>query len=306
MFRGEILDNFNNLDRSYKAYGGLACRKEGVLYKNEPYLLKYPANLKNKNLKGVSLSYANDTVCEHLGCEIFNILGVPSQETLVGVASDKLVVLCKDFTNDSELIEFNKIKTSSSRDLENPESGDITDGNGTNLNNVLEVVRNSYFFTGLNAEEFFWKMFIIDFIIDNPDRNNGNWGLLIKNGKRVFAPIYDCGNCLQSKWDDEKCKNALENASILEDTIWRRKVSFFTDDSGKRVNPYKLIKSGEYPVCSHVLSWILKQDYESVYQFLQECTLISDVKRDFYLKTISARVSMLKSVFAELSKMTLF
>ena len=300
------MKNFNNLDRSYKAYGGLACRKEGVLYKGEPYLLKYPANLKNKDLKGVNLSYANDTVCEYLGCHIFSLLGVPAQDTEIGIASDKLVVLCKDFAIGKELIEFNKIKVSSSRDLKNPENGDITNGEGTNLGNVLEVVRNSYFFEGLNAEEFFWKLFIIDFIIDNPDRNNGNWGLLIENGQRSFAPVYDCGNCLQSKWDDEKCQKALDDDKIFEETVWKRKVCFYTDDDGKRINPFKLIQEGRYPICSMVLAWVLQQDFDAVYQFIQECNLISNVKREFYLKIITARVEMLKNTQENLNNMQLF
>ena len=301
------MNNFNNLSRSYKAYGGRACRKEGVLYEGAPYLLKYPANLRDKHLKGVNLSYANDTVCEHLGCAIFNLLGLPAQETMLGISSDKLVVLCKDFTySGGELIEFNKIKVSSSRDLSDPENGDITNGDGTNLNNVLEVIRNSYFFEGLNVEEFFWKMFIIDFIIDNPDRNNGNWGLLLKDNKRLIAPIYDCGNCLQSKWDDEKCEKAMTTLDAFDDVIWRRKVCFFTDDVGKRINPYKLLKSAEYPISSISLQWVLQQDFDAVFTFIENCNFLSEIKREFYLKTIKSRVELLKTVSADLNPMLIF
>ena len=296
------MNNFNNLTRSYKAYGGLACRKEGVLFQGEEYLLKYPANLKEKHLKGIDLSYANDTVCEYLGCHIFELLGMKAQETLLGIASDKLVVLCKDFTKGASLLEFEKIKTSSSRDLKNPEKGDITNGKGTNLNNTLEVIRNSYFFEGINVEEFFWKMFIIDFIIDNSDRNNGNWGLLLKDGNRELAPVYDCGNCLESKWDDEKCKQALEEESLLEDVVWRRKISFYTDDNEKRWNPYKLIKSGEYPICNMVLLEVLGRDFSLVYDFLMNCEYLTEVKKQFYVTTIRRREAMLREVLSDGTK----
>ena len=300
------MNNFNNLERSYKAYGGMACRKEGVIYNGEPYLLKYPANLRDKHLKGVNLSYANDTVCEHLGSTIFNLLGLPAQETLMGIASDKLVVLCKDFTVDgSTLIEFNKIKVSSSRDLKNPEQGDITHGDGTNLTNVLEVIRSSYFFEGLNAEEFFWKMFIIDYVIDNPDRNNGNWGIMLKDGKRMIAPVYDCGNCLQSKWDDAKCKEVLLDDKLLDEIIWKRKVCYFTDDADKRINPFKLIKSGDYPICTIALKQLLQCDFQSVFDFIQEFELISEIKREFYLKTIKGRIDLLFRALEGLNPMLL-
>lgn len=36
----------------------------------------------------------------------------------------------------------------------------------------------------------------------------------------------------------------------MEDTIWRRNLSFFTDDSGSRIKPLELIKSNHYPICT--------------------------------------------------------
>ena len=286
---GIKMNNFNNLERSWRAYGGLACRKDGVLYQGVPYLMKYPANLKSRDLKGVNLSYANDTVNEYLGSHIFSALGMESQETFLGIASDKIVVLCKDFAVDGELIEFNKIKTTSSRDLPDPEDGDSTDGKGSNVKNTLMVIRNSRFFEGLPAEEFFWKMFVIDFLIDNSDRNNGNWGVLRKGNVRTMAPIYDCGNCLESKWDDSKCEKAMQQTDLLEDVVWRRKVSFFTDDSGKRINPLRLIQSEEFPICTMVLQDILSKDYGAVFELINSCEYLSEIKKEFYCSTFELR-----------------
>ncbi len=49
-------------------------------------------------------------------------------------------------------------------------------------------------------------MFIIDSLIGNTDRHNENWGFLLnKNtGKVEFAPIYDCGSCLNPMLEDEE------------------------------------------------------------------------------------------------------
>lgn len=48
-------------------------------------------------------------------------------------------------------------------------------------------------------------MFVVDALIGNPDRNNGNWGLIYKDHDILgLAPIYDNGNCLFDKWSDEK------------------------------------------------------------------------------------------------------
>lgn len=299
--------NFNNLNRSMQAYGGLACKKDGVIYNGEPYLMKYPANLKDKNLKGVDLSYANDSVNEHLGSNIFRLLGMPAQETLLGIASDKIVVLCKDFAIDCNLIEFNKIKTTSTRDVMESEGSDSTNGAGTNIHGTLEVVRNSMFFEGLPAEEFFWKMFVIDYVIDNPDRNNGNWGILVKNGERTMAPIYDCGNCLESKWDDDKCKKTLAESDLLEDVVWRRKLSFFTDDKGSRIKPISLIKSGEFPLCTLAVKEIIEKDFTEVFRFIRDCECLTNIRKEFYCVTINARIDKLREIYKnELSMMQLF
>ena len=41
-------------------------------------------------------------------------------------------------------------------------------------------------------------MFVIDSLIGNTDRHNGNWGFLVNKStdKIKFSPIYDCGSCL--------------------------------------------------------------------------------------------------------------
>ena len=63
-------------------------------------------------------------------------------------------------------------------------------------------------------------MFIIDSLIGNTDRHNGNWGFLLDNktNKIEFAPIYDCGSCLNPMINDdeiEKLKaNEIKNLAI--------------------------------------------------------------------------------------------
>ena len=61
------------------------------------------------------------------------------------------------------------------------------------------------------TKQKFWDMFVIDSLIGNTDRHNGNWGFLknIKDEKLVFAPIYDCGSCLFAIYTDEKMQECL-------------------------------------------------------------------------------------------------
>ena len=48
-----------------------------------------------------------------------------------------------------------------------------------------------------------FDMMVVDAIIDNPDRNNGNWGVLSTPRGDSLAPVYDNGNAFASKVDDE-------------------------------------------------------------------------------------------------------
>lgn len=107
-------------------------------------------------------------------------------------------------------------------------------------------------------------------------------------------------------WDDEKCRKTLDDARVFEETVWKRKVCFYTDTDGKGINPFRLIKEGQYPICTMVLNWVLQQDFDSVYRFIQECKLLSDIKREFYLRVIKERVELLKNINKDLNSMQLF
>ena len=78
----------DKIEISYLVYGGRACNKLGVIYNDKNYLLKFPGNLKNKNLKNVVLSYSNSPVCEYIGSHIFQMLGIKAHQTLLPGFSD--------------------------------------------------------------------------------------------------------------------------------------------------------------------------------------------------------------------------
>lgn len=60
------------------------------------------------------------------------------------------------------------------------------------------------------------------FFIDNNDRNNGNWGLLIDmtTGERQLAPVYDNGNAFSNKATDETLAALSEDSMVGGRTIY--------------------------------------------------------------------------------------
>ena len=72
-------------------------------------------------------------------------------------------------------------------------------------------------------EEHFWNMFVVDAFIGNPDRNNANWGIIKKaDGSFSIAPVYDNGNCLNNRWDDETMKKVLIDPGIMEHESYKK------------------------------------------------------------------------------------
>ncbi len=127
------LINFDDFEQNQRMYGGTAGRKMGITYEGKEYLLKFPGNLKEQQMKNINLSYSNSPVCEYIGSKIYEIVGLPVHNTILGTRNNKIVVACKDFLGkEDRLYEFDKIKvTFEPRFLDS--SGNETNGVGVDL-----------------------------------------------------------------------------------------------------------------------------------------------------------------------------
>lgn len=84
--------DFTNCPVRNKTYAGANGSKISVIYDGHLYMLKFPsAAALNKDM-----SYANGCISEYLGCHIFETVGIPVQETLLGTytknGKEKIVV----------------------------------------------------------------------------------------------------------------------------------------------------------------------------------------------------------------------
>lgn len=67
-------------------------------------------------------------------------------------------------------------------------------------------------------------MFIVDALLGNFDRHNGNWGILIDEQKQTaeIAPVYDCGSCLYPQLDEKQMETVLHNEDDINQRIYKR------------------------------------------------------------------------------------
>ena len=287
------LVDFNRYEANEKMYGGTAGRKIGIRYEGNDYILKFPGNLKEQNMKNIQVSYSNSPICEYIGSRIYAILGIPVHETILGERKGKVVTACRDFLNEGEkLYEFDKIKVTYEPHFLDS-NGSETNGNGVDLYEILMTIEEHPFLKGVESiKERFWDMFVVDSLIGNPDRNNNNWGIIVlPDGTKRIAPVYDNGNCLNCKWDVRKMEAVLSDTKTIEIESYKGRRCIF-EIKGKAINPYHLMESMKYEDCSKSVKRlvpIIEEKLEKIRQLIEEIPVISDIQKEYYKTMIETR-----------------
>ena len=269
--------DFTNLPVRNKTYAGANGSKISVLYNNELYMLKFPV------VPGINkeMSYANGCISEYLGCHIFESIGIPVQKTMLGTytknGKQKIVVACKDFTAGGLVLQdFASLKNTIIDSAHN--------GYGTELSDIVKTLEEQTAIDPKLLTDWFWDMFIVDALIGNWDRHNGNWGFLYnpETDKISLAPIYDCGSCLFPQADDEIMRKTLDDPAELEIRIFERPFSGIKTN-GQKIQYFKFISSLENKDCNKALKRILPRiDLNKVDKIVDKTPFISDLQRKFY------------------------
>lgn len=276
--------DFTNSIKKNKAYAGANGSKIAVVYNGEQYMLKFPP-FPTIN-KGIS--YTNSCISEYIGCKIFESVGIPAQETILGTYTSngktKIVVACKDFTKPGITIQdFVSLKN---RIIDSERNG-----YGTDLADILSTIEAQ---TSIDSELLktrFWDMFIVDALIGNWDRHNGNWGFLYNaNTDEVsLAPVFDCGSSLYLQADESIMQAVLNDKNELNHRVFDMPLSAITYN-GKKINYFKFISSAEFAECNEALKRITSRiDMEKIFEIIDSTPSITELQKDFYKVMLSER-----------------
>lgn len=276
--------DFTNLPTRNKTYTGANGSKISVMYNNELYMIKFPAVPK----KNKDMSYANGCISEYLGCHIFESIGIPVQETLLGTytknGKEKIVVACKDFTSPNTVLQdFASLKNTIIDSEHN--------GYGVELSDIMRTIEEQTAIEPKKLKEWFWDMFIVDSFIGNWDRHNGNWGFLYNYGtdEIKLAPIYDCGSCLYPQADEEIMQNVLADARERDLRIFSIPLSGIKIDNQK-INYFSFISSLENTDCNEALLRIVPRiDMGKINSIIDETPYISELQKKFYKTMLAER-----------------
>ena len=290
--------DFSTLKETKKGYNGANGGKKCVVYNGEKYMLKFPPAAKmNKEM-----SYTNSCMSEYLGCHIFNAIGIKAQETLLGTYSingtEKIVVACKDFTvGGKKLLDFSSIK--------NQVIDSKNGGYGTELSDIEDSINIQTSFDATVLSRYFWDVFIVDALIGNWDRHNGNWGFLYDedNDTLEIAPVYDCGSSLYPQADDKIMMSVLNNSDEMEFRIREIPYSAIKID-GKNIRYQSFISSLLNEGCNAALQRIFpKISMPAIYEIINSTDFISDLQKQFYATMLKERYErILKAAYEKLMK----
>jgi len=278
-----------------KAYSGANGKKIAIEYEGEQYMLKFPPSGKEKPTE---LSYTNSCYSEHIGSTIFNMLGLVAQKTMMGSftvgGKKKTVCACRDFTvGGRQLYDFCAIKNT----VIDSEHG----GTGTELEDVADTIAQQTFVNPEVLSAHFWDMFIVDALLGNFDRHNGNWGFLvdINTQETSIAPIYDFGSCLLPQADEKIMKAVLTNEDELNARIYQFPTSA-VKQNGKKINYHDFITSCSYEECNKALFRIVPRiDINAICTFIDSVGELSELQKSFYKKYLVSRYEKILMVAYE-------
>lgn len=279
--------DFSKATEQLNTYKG-SEKKKTLIYNNKRYLVKFPDPIREKNK---NISYINNAFSEYVGSNIFKIVGFDTQTTILGTYTynekEKIVCACEDFTDSNHVLyEFENLALSTNPDKKIE----------TEIEDILDVIEETKVMIPNNTKEKFWNMFVIDSLIGNTDRHNGNWGFLmdLKSNKVEFAPIYDCGSCLNPMLEDKQIEN------LSESEIKNLAINCYSciKEKGKKINYMTYIKNPENKDCRDAIYRVFKKiNIKEIHNFIDEIECISNIRKEFYKKILKIRYEIMKSVY---------
>ena len=269
------MTDYSIYPRNERFYTGTE-RKFGITVKGKAYIVKFQKNSPE--------GYRFNHVSEYLGSHIFNLLGVPVQESHLGLYDGQQVVCVRDFLDDGEtFVPFNGVGDSSLEEDREKYQYDYED--------IMRMLRENMKLTNVSETiECFWDTFIIDALLGNFDRHGSNWGFIKKDNRYRIAPVFDNGSCLFPQLNtDEKLDSVLSS----DEEMIKRVVTFPTTQiklQGRKSSYHDVIGSLQFEECNRALSRITgRVEWDKIDALIDEASFISDQRKEFYRQMLRTR-----------------
>ena len=308
----ELLDlSQNEYSKRNGYYGGAAGDKDGIVIDGEPWICKYPKPTIGMH-GGANLSpFALTPLSEYLGSHIYAILGYPAHETVLGIRDGLLVVACKDFcAEDERLFEIRTLKNIHIAEMRAELGLDLHETGDDHLVDLKELFvhfSNHQDLRNIDGiRERFWDQVVIDGLIGNNDRNNGNWGIIVGPRGRRIAPIFDNGAAFYPKKSETSIEKALAMSENERIQNALNVITPFTLDGEHHLNYGRILSLTENDIPASEIGY-LKESIQRVAKLVslrllqiealfaslpensQGIEVISKERKDYYLESFKTR-----------------
>lgn len=284
-------------------YGGQAGSKEGITYNGDYWMIKYPKS--TKGMRTDKISYTTSPLSEFIGSHIYDILGFDVHETFLGKRNGKIVVACKDFCErEGSLREIRALKNVYNESLERileRELPSTSSDRVVDLNEIqIHLENNPVLSTVSGLTKRFWDCVIVDGLINNNDRNNGNWGLLYKDGRYEIAPVYDNGAAFSNKLSDQQItKRMADDANVRKGSL-EIETTYGIDDSKLKFRELLQIDNDDLREAIIVNVPRIREHMDEIESFInsipeeyENLSVISADRKAFYIKGMRIRLAEL-------------
>lgn len=318
----KFLIDFTNLPYSNKHYGGNAGLKRGVIIDDKNWLLKFPQE--TSTFDNVTISFTTSPLSEYVGSHIYQLLGYTAHNTMLGYFFNKelgkkqIIVACEDFTENDKytLVDYEIIKNNYSDELQNEliklngslpkyKSSGILEHSIKIEEILLQFKMNDLFKDNQDIKNLFWEMLVIDFIINNNDRNKNNWGLLYNKDDKSYkpAPIYDNGSSFVSKHTDEKLLGIMSTESKMNNSVLNGMCYYTIDNvvmNFKKFFETLHIKNLDKDLNNaiDIVKDKIVDSWNNIVKFIKEIPndeeglkIISDVQKKFFVESMRIRIN---------------
>jgi len=145
---------------------------------------------------------------------------------------------------------------------------------------------------------------MVEQVVVNFDRHNGNWGFLVNEQiqKVKIAPIYDCASCLYPQLNDVMIEEIINDDDEMKFRVFVFPNSALKID-GKKINYYDYISSLNNKDCNDALRRMFpKINLNEINIVIDNTPFISDIRKEYYKKIINMRYEyILKNSYDKLS-----
>lgn len=267
--------DYSQYPKNQKFYSG-SEEKIGISIGSTDYILKFQ--------KPSETGLLNNTICEYIGCHVFQMLGMNVQRTFLGTYEGRNVVALEDFiTAGQQFVPFNEVGDSSlehDRETYQYSYADVMRmlQENTKLTKIPETINQ------------FWRIYIIDALLGNFDRHGANWGFIKESNRYTLAPVFDNGSCLFPRiHTDEACLEILCDEHEVNKRVFLFPTSQIKLDNMKS-SYFEVIHSLQFPECNTALLAIVgKMDMQRIAIFIDSIEQISEIQKRFYRTILQVR-----------------